>query len=210
MNCSYADRRQTATQVVGDRAYRSGLLGFLLLRFADDGDEAAFVRAQTAISAALFRGLTYTCGAATIIHAGISVADGAPDPLPLLGLPLVIAAAWHSEAFVQSLRVRLLCLMLVAFYFNMRFAVGVFFGDKSHASPTVASGQPLPYSLLGLWHKGCDSAAAILCALLSVIAAHGDCAVCRTLSGNWQAPPCSCCVPKPSGCGCTTPSLSWC
>ena len=41
------------------------------------------------------------------------VAAGSADPLPLLGLLLVFAFArnaWQSEAFVRSLRVRLVCM----------------------------------------------------------------------------------------------------
>ena len=140
---------QTADEFVGARRYRSGLLGFLLLRFADEKDEAAFIQAQTAVSAMAFRKLVKLCGVVSFFHAAISIAEGAPDPMPLLAMPMAIAFFRNAKEYARSTRLRLVGMALLAAHFNMRFSIGVLLGDRSNAPPTVLFGQPLPYSLLG-------------------------------------------------------------
>ena len=140
---------QTADSFVGARRYRSGLLGFLLLRFADSNDEAAFVQSQTAVSTGLFRKMIFACGIVNLFYAAVSIQQGSPDPVPLLATPLALAVARAGDEYLRNARLRLLVLVGFAVHLNMRFSVGVFWGDKSFAPPTVLSSQPLPYSLLG-------------------------------------------------------------
>jgi hypothetical protein len=75
---------QTADSFVGAWRYRSGLLGFLLLRVADSNDEAAFRQSQAAVStsrAALCK-MTFSPGSSRQPRSG-----HAPQPTTPSGVP---------------------------------------------------------------------------------------------------------------------------
>ena len=82
----------------------------------------------------------HPCSAAVnCFHAAVSVQNGKPDPVPFLAVPLALAFARSGDAYLKDPRLRKVGLLLLALHFNLRFCVGILWGDRSYVEGRESS-----------------------------------------------------------------------